>query len=278
MSKIIACYKLEFLKTGHFYIGSTKDYIGRKATHLYNLKKGLHKNPKIQTLYNDNPDVNNLKWSAIILADREIAYDIENQFLKEYKDNPLLLNISNDARSTISGIERTDLIKKKALLKMKKHYDNPEYISKISRSITEMWKNPIRREARKGSGNPFAKAIVIDRILFGSVKEASYALRINEKTVRSRANCLLNNNYRWYTGIDIEYDRIHNEDKFTLDFNKVNRNLLMTDKKSIFMQSRIGENNAAAKSVTINGKIYPTVKNAADNLRVSEITLKRSFL
>jgi len=49
----ISCiYRFDFLSTGWFYIGSTKNYQQRIRQHYTGMKNQLHKNPKVQNVYN----------------------------------------------------------------------------------------------------------------------------------------------------------------------------------------------------------------------------------
>lgn len=275
MRKLVGCYILRFKDSGKFYIGSTKDFNGRKGHHLYMLKKNVHKNPKVQECYNNNSNQDNMDWRVFITDDREFAYSMEDKFLKQYKDDPLLLNSSHDARSTISGIARSKEWIEKVSESMKNKYKDPTFAKSQKEKTLLAWSKPGRKEARSGYNNPFAKPVIIDRVLYGSVKEAQKHLSINEKRIRANANNPLMKNVIWFTGNEIEYDRKFN-DSFEIDEDKVKRNLLFADKETEYMKSRLSSANASASPITINGKDFGSIKEAAAYFNVSTSTIQKT--
>jgi len=48
-----AIYKLQNKRTGDIYVGGTGNAQGRKRQHEYDLRRERHRNPKLQTAYND---------------------------------------------------------------------------------------------------------------------------------------------------------------------------------------------------------------------------------
>jgi predicted GIY-YIG superfamily endonuclease len=250
MKAIIGCYIFRFKDSDKFYIGSTKDFKNRKHNHLYMLRNNRHKNPKVQECYNNNPSPENIDWKVFIIDDREKAYTMEEEFLKMYKDDPLMLNSSLDARSTISGLVRTKEWKEKVSNSMKEKFKNVEYYERHKRLVKENWNKEGRKELRSGGNNPFAKPIIIDGVLYTSVNEASRILNQPVKFIRRRTNDLLFDNYNWFTGNESEYERKYNED-FEFDKDKINRNLAFTDKDTEYMKSRLGKNNPSSKFKTI---------------------------
>lgn len=186
-------YKLLHKPTGSFYIGSTKDYLGRKSTHLYNLRRGRHVNHKLQNLWrNSNED--QWEWHVWVFEEREEAYSEEQKELTKYADSSLLLNVVLDAKSPISHLMKQDgfkdmLAKSRAEHLMRLTEDETQLLrQKWSDASKKYWATGDNRKDRMGAGNPFAKKVSVDGIIYGSVKDAQKALGINEKTIRKRAN------------------------------------------------------------------------------------------
>lgn len=72
----------------------------------------------------------------------------------------------------------------------------PEFVEGKVRKVN-MWRDPESRKARTGSGNPFAKKIIVDNVTYGSVKEAQDAVKVGEKTLRKWANDPTNYRVYW---------------------------------------------------------------------------------
>lgn len=198
--KIVACYIIRHKTTNKFYVGSTKDYLARKAHHKWSLKNSSCRCKALQELYDIEKDFDLFEWTVYICDDRETAYKIEDVLIKEGARGNLMLNSSLDARSPISGIKITEEMRNKATENHKKNFQNPEFRSKFSDSIKKAWDAPGRRERRSGAGNPFAKALTVDGVLYGSVKDAERSLGLNEKTIRKRVNSYDHPTYKWVTG------------------------------------------------------------------------------
>lgn len=187
-------YRFIHIPTGCFYVGSTKDLNGRKATHLWNLKSSKHRCKKLQELWNKDSNEKNWQWLAIIFDQRQEAYDHEQETLSEFNNNPLLLNSVTNARSPISDVMLREGFRERAIAGKNRALNNMSedqrraYFNKILQGPKNRWSNPETRKAWKGAGNPFAKKVSVDGVVYGSVKEAMAALKIDEKTIRKRAN------------------------------------------------------------------------------------------
>lgn len=121
----IGTYLLHNKETGHAYVGSG---ILRKRhnDHFWLLKNNEHYNPKLQNAFNKNP---NFDFIPIVTDDREIARDLEQSIINEYHSNPLLLNISIDARYCNNGLPMSDEHKEKISQALKGRQPSPQAIS-----------------------------------------------------------------------------------------------------------------------------------------------------
>lgn len=128
MSKLskdqIGTYLLHNSDTGHTYVGSGV-LIKRYSDHQSLLKNNTHYNPKLQNAYNKHP---NFDFIAVPTTNREEARDLEQAIINEYHGNPLLLNISIDARYCNSGQPMTDEHKAKISQANKGRKPSPQTI------------------------------------------------------------------------------------------------------------------------------------------------------
>jgi predicted GIY-YIG superfamily endonuclease len=139
-------YTIKHIKTGKFYIGSTKTPNERKYRHLRHLKLNQHTNKNLQNAYNDD---SNVEFSWYIARDREHAFDLEQEILNFYDSKNLLLNISKDVRCSARGREVS--IKTRERLREtstgRKH--TPEQTEKIRLKNTGIKRTPEQIERTK---------------------------------------------------------------------------------------------------------------------------------
>lgn len=239
---VYGCYTLTHKPSGYFYVGTAKNPIGRKYTHLHLLRKGEHGNSSLQELWSKAAETD-WEWGFTIFGNKDAAYEHEQSVIDQHYGKPgsLLLNHSNSARDHINALMTPDVRKRqiygattalRALLSQAIIVDGKEYSSATAAATAlgvnqstvsrwannpnnpkaywkdkgrpeivdgkmrkvNMWRDPESRKARSGSGNPFAKKIVVDNVTYGSVKEAQSAVGVGEKTLRKQANDP--NNYR----------------------------------------------------------------------------------
>lgn len=183
----IGCYQIKCKKTGKFYIGSSANMPNRKAQHVWTLKKGVNNTPSLQTLFNEDKNFDRFEWSFIITQTRDQAYDVEQSLIDKHWGDPLLLNVSKDARSPFSGFTLSEESREKGRLKRLEALKDPEHVERHRQAVLKMWQDPDRRKDRMGAGNPGAKRISIDGNIYGSVNEAGRILKIDIKKLRFRA-------------------------------------------------------------------------------------------
>lgn len=191
---LCVCYRLTHLPSQKFYIGSTRHYPTRKASHLWMLRNNRHTCKKLQELWNQDNAETNWQWLAIIYNTREEAYAEEQKNLDEFTGSQSLLNSVIDAKSPIVEVMQRPGYKDGRARKIAEAYSlKPEdwkkdFVENMSRRANKRWSVPGAKEKWKGGSNPFAKKVSVDGIIYGSVKEAQAILGINEKTIRKRAN------------------------------------------------------------------------------------------
>ena len=62
-------YKIENLKSSHFYIGSAEDFKARRRGHLHQLRKGKHHSPYLQRAFNKYGE----DWLQFTVIEHSIA-------------------------------------------------------------------------------------------------------------------------------------------------------------------------------------------------------------
>ena len=175
----IGAYEFKNTETGQFYAGSTRHLNMRKNAHLHLLRKNKHNNKKLQSAWNyTNPD--DWKFKFYLTNTIESAQDIEQAIIDTNLDNPLFLNISSDARSTVTGKHRengtllTDEERLERIKEMQERHRRYKETEDPRRSI--------------GERSPCSKPVIIDGIRYPTLSIASYETRIPTSTVRTRAH------------------------------------------------------------------------------------------
>ncbi len=73
-------YKFEDIETGSIYIGKTsRDINARSSEHYRALKRGNHHNPKLQKIFNDNPE--RLVFSVVCKAPSFKVNEVEQDYI-----------------------------------------------------------------------------------------------------------------------------------------------------------------------------------------------------
>lgn len=94
-------YKITDPETGVFYIGSTSDLERRLKQHKRDLKRRQHHSVRFQAHHGKSVAVNWEVDMVFLVNDREDSYKLEDQFLKENQDNPLMLNTSLSGKGVL---------------------------------------------------------------------------------------------------------------------------------------------------------------------------------
>lgn len=129
----------------YFYFGQSQDLKNRKSAHLCALRKGNHKNPKMQNVYNKYQD---FSFSAIVYAEIKELNQIEQGLLDIYCGNNLCMNIALDASAPARGLRRSEETLRKmseAQIGTKNHFYGKKHSEKSKKKMSE---------AKKGVNNP----------------------------------------------------------------------------------------------------------------------------
>ena len=151
---VSAVYRLTHVPSGYFYIGSAGDFTDRRMVHEYTLRKGKHMSSKLQELYDANPDPANFKWDVILAHPRSLAHDMEQKFLKEAWENPLLLNKSLSVKGNSAPISEELREKRRAVAK-------------------QLWAEGRIRDPKVSGAS---KKVSVDGVIYDSVMDASRKL------------------------------------------------------------------------------------------------------
>lgn len=190
-------YQFTHVPSGKVYVGMTGNFRNRKNHHKHLLRQGNHTTPLLQAQYNQDPDWDNWTWTGFILSTKEEAIAMEQTKIDEFEKAGLLLNGSLLGQSPIEYVMAQAENKRRQLEGTRDYIaKNPEKPSENGRKGCEKrWADKSNRQAWKGAGNPFAKKVKIDGVVYGSVKDAVKAVGIGEKTIRTRANSDAHPNY-----------------------------------------------------------------------------------
>lgn len=166
IAKLNGVYFLRHVKTGAFYIGSTKDLFGRYQDHTELLRKGNHYSQRLQSLYNEDP---RLQYDTFIVETRLDAFELEQQLINEHAGSPFMLNIAVDVRSGTKG---------RAL--------PLEHKQRIAATLRGRPHSAERREKIAAINRLRSRAVVIDGVTYAGAAEAGRALGHSIDRVRKR--------------------------------------------------------------------------------------------
>lgn len=106
-------YRITNMANGHYYIGSAESFARREWQHKYELKKGTHKNPRLQAAWvKHGADMFVFEVIEQVPEDRT-AFDIENTYLMKCVGQPDCYNINTDAYVPRLGIKLSEESKAK---------------------------------------------------------------------------------------------------------------------------------------------------------------------
>jgi group I intron endonuclease len=93
-------YRIEFITTGKFYVGSTKNFLRRKAQHLSSLRHNKHHNVKVQKVFNRVGEHNTKFIRIRTYIDETQLRKAEQRLINKFIGSDLCLNIGS---SSIGG-------------------------------------------------------------------------------------------------------------------------------------------------------------------------------
>lgn len=178
LSNFPACYIIEEVTTGRFYVGSTNHITQRINSHRQNLRHGCHPNKNLQRAYDESFDKSNFMIYVAKMSSIEAARKREQLMLDEGLGSDVLFNIMF---ATIGfKVEDPNFLRPK--LNRNVVY-TPELKEKISKNSKAMWENPKYKKAQIAR---IGHNVIVNGIAFGSVREASRELGVSILTIRSR--------------------------------------------------------------------------------------------
>lgn len=106
-------YRITNMANNKFYIGSAESFARREWQHKYDLKRGVHKNPRLQAAWNKyGEEMFVFEIIEEVPPDRN-AFDIENTYLIKCVGQEDCYNINTDAIGMRTGIPHTEVSKAK---------------------------------------------------------------------------------------------------------------------------------------------------------------------
>jgi group I intron endonuclease len=106
-------YRITNMANGKYYIGSAESYERRRWQHVYELKRGKHKNPRLQAAWNKYGEEMFVFEILETVQDAEQAFDVENRYLHQVVGLPDCYNINIDAHKPRLGKTHSEETKAK---------------------------------------------------------------------------------------------------------------------------------------------------------------------
>lgn len=120
-------YRITNMANGKYYIGSTQSLARREWQHKYELRKGQHKNPKLQAAWNKYGEEMFVFEVIENVPEGECARMYENKYLHECVGLPDCYNINTDATAMRLGITLSEESKLKISVNRKGKYAGEEH-------------------------------------------------------------------------------------------------------------------------------------------------------
>ena len=163
-------YRITNMSNGNYYIGSAESFARREWQHKYDLKKGTHKNPRLQAAWNKYGEEMFVFEIIETVPEGVTAFEVENKYLAECVGKPDCYNINTDAFVPRLGIphrtESKDKMSKsrKGKAAGKSHYRYGQVLSSEVRakiSATQAGRpNPRKGQKMSEQGRNNVKAAV----------------------------------------------------------------------------------------------------------------------
>ncbi len=199
---MIGVYCIKNKVNSKCYIGSTNDIAYRESMHFHKLKNNKHINKHLQNSYNKYGK-DNFEFTIMELIG-------ENEFTKEYlleREQYYLdtlrpeFNILTIAGSNL-GFKHSNEVKRKISSKLtgiSKTEEHKRHIqdSQKGRVFTEEHKKKLSEAAKHRKKASRIVKIMIDNVIYNSIKEASELLNIKYNTIQVRLKNDKFNNYSY---------------------------------------------------------------------------------
>jgi len=179
----LGVYVIKHDVTGCYYVGSAANLRGRWSTHQYHFKNGTHVNARLKAHTKKHGNLWSVEYSPT--ETREEAYHLEQLLITRGKRDPLMLNLSDNAKSSITFVMKDPRIKRRAKALAALAMKRPEVIEKRNKSLRDRWANDeTLKGSRTGALNPFAKRIMVNGVVWGSLNDAIRSGTVKESFLR----------------------------------------------------------------------------------------------
>lgn len=112
-------YRITNMANGKYYIGSAESFARREWQHKYDLRRGVHKNPRLQAAWDKHgPDMFVFEVIEEIPEGRS-TFDVENTYLMKCVGQPDCYNVNTDAIGMRTGIVLSSGTKEKISISRK---------------------------------------------------------------------------------------------------------------------------------------------------------------
>lgn len=200
-------YKITCIATGQFYIGRSiniqKRYLDHMSALLGNRK---FSNPKFQRSFNKYKDLsrNDLGFPLEIIYDMpDASFDelvkVEQKCLDSYCFSELL-NVSRSAKGGKvweEGGEMSQETRKRMSNSAKQRFKKQSEKEAQSERQRRRFQDPKQREIQKKAKKHKARVVIIDGVVYDSVREASRVTQVPRSTIKARCNSSSFENYKW---------------------------------------------------------------------------------
>lgn len=145
-------YRITNMENGHYYVGSAESFARREWSHKYELRKGTHKNPRLQAAWNKYGEEMFVFEVLETVPEGVTAFEVENKYLAECVGKPDCYNINTNAFVPRLGVMLSDEAKQNISRARKgKHAGQNHY--RYGKTLAEEIRAKISA-SQKGKANP----------------------------------------------------------------------------------------------------------------------------
>lgn len=219
--KASGIYKIYWENNPYYYYGQAVNLQRRKSTHLESMRKGRHRNPKMQSIYNKYGD---FIFKPIEYAEYEELNTVEQKYLDEFFNDEFCCNLCPNSFSSKGRVYSQETLmsirearkNRVKLIGELNHFYGKTHTEETKRKISESRigkKFPKLSESKKGikasdetrkkmskarsyGGAPLAKTILDTNtgVFYSCAKEVSDLYGFAASTFRARMNGNIKNN------------------------------------------------------------------------------------
>lgn len=234
-------YMLRYLPTGRVYIGETADFATRRGQHVNCLIKDKHHCPTLQAQWNLDSDVSHWQWEWIDAPSKEDAIQMEWDHIRQYRKKAFNSGGSFQTPCKSPAKLDGDVIHKRAFT---------VGFTDLSHSVARRKFHPdVSKHIRRPTGSRSFRSIKLDinGYRYDSIKEASQLLKMDPRIIMRRIKDDSDPQWNGWKLVDKER---WNE-------------LTKSQRNGTFGKARRGGKNPAARKVSVNGKVFPTMLAAS---------------